>query len=101
MSSRCLLCHRLIARGSYCAACGGTSRGWRWSTVIVPAVLRRDGHRCVQCGSTTGPFDVDHILPRAMGGSDTDLRNLRTLCSSANRGNGRCKPRDGGRGENS
>ena len=26
------------------------SRGWRWATVTVPAVLARDGHRCRDCG---------------------------------------------------
>lgn len=75
------------------------SRGWAWSTLIVPAVLSRDGHRCVFCGrpcphddptvTAAGHHDVDHRTPRAEGGTD-DMSNLRTVCASRNRG-GTCR----------
>jgi 5-methylcytosine-specific restriction protein A len=64
------------------------SRGWNWSTVVVPAVLTRDSHRCVLCGRPCPHprhHDVDHIVPRSQGGTD-DGSNLRTLCRRANRG---------------
>jgi 5-methylcytosine-specific restriction endonuclease McrA len=40
-------------------------------------VLERDGHRCQMCGALA--TEVDHIQPRAQGGSD-ELANLRSLC---------------------
>lgn len=45
-------------------------------------VFARDGHKCTVCGSTHA-LEVDHIIPRAKGGSDT-LENLRLLCRSCN-----------------
>lgn len=69
----------------------GKSRGWKWSKEVVPKVLARDRHRCVLCGRPCPHprhHDVDHILPRARGGSDA-YANLRTVCASRNRG-GEC-----------
>lgn len=65
------------------ASGGGTSRGWRWATVVVPAVLARDGHRCTSCGAPCPHprhHPVDHIVPKHLGGTDA-LANLRTLCA--------------------
>lgn len=91
MSARCLDCHVLTTRGTWCVRCAPRhARGRDWSMRIVPAIRARDGHRCTQCGSTAGPFDVDHIKPRAIGGTD-DFTNLRLICRSLNRG-GKCKP---------
>jgi hypothetical protein len=46
-------------------------------------VWRRDGGRCVQCGSTTN-LEYDHDIPVSRGGSNTE-RNVRILCRSCNR----------------
>ena len=48
-------------------------------------VLRRAGGRCELCGVSHEevPLDVDHILPRASGGSN-DISNLQILCRSCN-----------------
>lgn len=51
-------------------------------------VLRRDGFRCVLCGSAASDgvkLEVDHIVPVSKGGR-TELSNLRTLCDRCNRG---------------
>ena len=67
------------------------SRGWAWSTRIVPAILNRDGHRCVMCGRPCPHprhHHVDHRVPRAQGGTD-DPGNLRTVCEAYNL-RGRC-----------
>ena len=42
------------------------------------ATILRDGH-CMECGKNKGSFEVHHITPRRLGGSDT-LSNLITLC---------------------
>ena len=51
-------------------------------------VMRRDGFRCVLCGSSASDgvkLEVDHIVPVSKGGL-TEMGNLRTLCDRCNRG---------------
>jgi hypothetical protein len=50
-------------------------------------VFKRDRFTCSYCGRTPPEvlLEVDHIVPRAAGGSD-DLPNLTTACASCNRG---------------
>jgi hypothetical protein len=45
-------------------------------------VMRRDGYRCVQCGSAED-VTLDHIEPQVYGGGH-DPSNLRVLCRSCN-----------------
>src|SRR5690606_31343562 len=46
-------------------------------------VIRRDGKRCRYCGSTDGPFHIDHLVPVSRGGSD-EPSNLTVSCRSCN-----------------
>jgi ATP-dependent DNA helicase RecQ len=50
-------------------------------TNVRDAVLRRDGFKCVECGTPcdAGESDVHHLLPRSAGGTD-EPSNLVTLC---------------------
>jgi len=60
-------------------------------------VLERDEHRCKYCNvseETLPPgvsLEVDHFIPVALGGK-TELANLRTACTSCNRGKGATIP---------
>lgn len=51
------------------------------------SVMKRDGFKCVLCGSTASdaPLEIDHIIPIAKGGSN-NLNNLRTVCEICNIG---------------
>lgn len=51
------------------------------------AILERDGYRCVYCGRTSADVElqVDHVTPRATGGSD-DATNLVAACFDCNNG---------------
>lgn len=49
-------------------------------------VWQRDQGRCTKCGDTTR-LEFDHIIPLAMGGSNT-ARNLQLLCETCNRAKG-------------
>lgn len=43
--------------------------------------------RCAYCSTTTGPFEVDHIHPVRLGGSD-EVENLTMACRTCNRSKG-------------
>src|SRR5690606_11117267 len=46
-------------------------------------VWKRDAGKCVKCGSQEA-LEFDHIIPLAMGGSNTQ-RNLQLLCETCNK----------------
>lgn len=49
-------------------------------------ILERDGHRCMQCGSTK-KLHIDHIVPVSKGGTSDD-DNLQVLCEKCNTSKG-------------
>ncbi len=55
-------------------------------TEVRRQVWRRDGGKCVKCGSRRN-LEYDHIIPVSMGGSNT-ARNIELLCESCNRSKG-------------
>lgn len=59
----------------------------RLSRRIRLGVVERDGYRCVYCGrsSRETALEVDHVRPRAHGGSDHPT-NLVTACVACNGG---------------
>ena len=48
-------------------------------------VFKRDGYTCRICRRAGGLLEVDHVKPRALGGSNK-MDNLQTLCRKCNRG---------------
>lgn len=46
-------------------------------------ILRRDSYKCGYCGRSDLPLTIDHITPRARGGSDT-WENLICACTVCN-----------------
>ncbi len=56
------------------------------SSAVRREVWRRDGGKCVKCGSREN-LEYDHIIPISKGGSNT-ARNIELLCESCNRSKG-------------
>lgn len=53
-------------------------------------IIERDRYRCQRCGTyLTGARDthVDHVIPLAKGGNETD-QNKQTLCATCNQRKG-------------
>lgn len=50
---------------------------------VKDSVWRRDGGKCVKCGSQE-KIEYDHIIPVSKGGSNT-ARNIQILCEKCNR----------------
>ena len=51
-------------------------------------VLRRDGYTCRYCGAKPPEVKLvpDHVVPKALGGSDTDPANFVAACEACNSG---------------
>jgi hypothetical protein len=45
-------------------------------------IYKRDGYKCMYCGSTK-KLTIDHVIPRSKGGTD-DWNNLTCACSHCN-----------------
>ena len=59
-------------------------------TAQIAAIVMRDGDDCYICGQggdTLDPWQVEHVRPRKMGGSD-DLDNLALAHESCNKSKG-------------
>lgn len=50
----------------------------------LPELLSLSGGCCVYCGTVDGPFEVDHIVAIAVGGTN-DRKNLIPACKACNR----------------
>lgn len=55
-------------------------RDYLWP-IAASAVTNRDQSTCQDCQSTVGPFEVHHIIPRGLGGSDHPA-NLKLVCKN-------------------
>ena len=78
----CYRCNSVHSKGQ---PCGGARWGGRRVQSVRRRIAARDEYTCQECGAPT-PLDgghVDHVVPRAMGGSDGD-QNLRWLCEPCN-----------------
>ena len=54
-------------------------------------ILKRDGHRCFYCKDTERKLTVDHVVPKALGGTD-DPTNLVASCGECNGGKSSSNP---------
>lgn len=57
----------------------------RFGTYTLAALIVRGGERCTWCGCTVekGSYAIDHVHPRALGGSDV-FTNLVLACKKCN-----------------
>ena len=58
-------------------------RDYYWP-VVVEAIKQRDRRTCQDCETRTGPFEIHHIIPRGMGGSDHP-KNLKMVCKGCHK----------------
>ena len=69
----------------------GELMGWE----VRAYVLVKYGYRCVYCGKSAVPFEIDHILPKSRGGSDR-VSNLALCCHDCNVAKGNRTAAEGG-----
>ena len=66
-------------------------QGPRYKTHLRAYIAARDKHKCVYCGlgdwKKTGRFEIDHVVPRAAGGTDNP-GNLAWACRPCNKQRG-------------
>lgn len=69
---------------------------YRWkrrtSRYAALAAIRARGV-CAYCGTTEGPFTLDHVIPRSRGGT-SNLTNLVCACDPCNRSKGGLVPEE-------
>lgn len=79
----------------------GASRGYGWAWGRKrERVLKRDGYICQdqrECQGLTKADDVDHIVPKAQGGTDDD-HNLQAICTPCHEAKTRGEARRGRQG---
>ena len=63
-----------------------------WAAIRIE-IISRDGKKCRYCGTTKGPFHIDHVLPRSRGGSDSH-ENLVVACAACNMSKGARTPEE-------
>lgn len=77
-------CEAMPKRTGWAGRSSRHERGYGTAWVkLRQAVLRRDSHLCQVClkiGRPKPARDVDHIRPKANGGTD-DMANLQAICS--------------------
>ncbi len=56
-------------------------------------ILRRDAYKCGYCGRSDLPLTIDHIIPKAKGGSDS-WENLIAACTVCNNRKGDRTPEE-------
>jgi 5-methylcytosine-specific restriction endonuclease McrA len=83
----CLDCKIRTNNGSRCIKCArireaqrNAKRYWyRGSYTYLAKKLREEVKACQKCGDESGPFEVDHIIPRTLRGG------LQLLCLPCHR----------------
>jgi 5-methylcytosine-specific restriction endonuclease McrA len=58
-------------------------------------IIKRDGGRCMYCGTSDGPMTVDHVVPKRFGGTES-WENLVAACMSCNNKKGNRTPEQAG-----
>ena len=58
-------------------------RAYLWP-VMMSVINHRDKGICQDCGNQIGPFEVHHIIPRGLGGSDHPA-NLKLVCQNCHK----------------
>ena len=61
----------------------GYQHGTLAGTEIREYLLAKWGHQCAYCDATNVPLNIDHVVPKARGGSDR-VSNLVVACVSCN-----------------
>lgn len=95
----CLVCGDLTTNRSRCDDCQSdweakrgtsTQRGYGSSWAKLSARVIREEKRCRDCGTTgtkSNPLTADHVVPKALGGTD-DRTNLTCRCRVHNSSKG-------------
>lgn len=102
VSGWCPRCEKRTGKRGMCDSCKEYVRAWKKRNAaricgyrsdrgkepsrngpLRSSLLLRQGGVCVGCGTSDGPWHLDHILPVCRGG-ETVIENLQVLCATCN-----------------
>jgi len=86
VGTRCPTCQAARDRRVGLQRGGANARGYDYDWQRRAAKVKHDQPECVVCGATDD-LTVDHVIPKARGGTD-DLDNLVTMCRRHNSAKG-------------
>lgn len=70
-----------------------TRAGGKLSANIIPRLLTQQGGCCAACAQALVAYHLDHVIPLARGGLNTD-ENVQLLCPSCNADKGALMPEE-------
>lgn len=103
--THCSRCHKRVQKSGVCEGCRAYVSAWKRAcrykepnpqrgkkpSLFTSKLLAAQDGKCLICGTKDGPWHVDHIVPKILGGPERE-DNFQVLCAPCNLRKGRNYP---------